>query len=104
MAADRRCAVERQAALTAVPGIFIDSSASLLLFYAGIVVETILPPGLGGEGEICRALVVLPECLVINLLLGIWFFKAVPDPYTTWAWNKEALSAMLEGKDRTAFP
>ena len=92
--------------LTAVPGIFIDSSTSLLPFYAGIVAETLLL-GLGVAKVKLAARWWFAGVLVINLLLGIWLFKAVPDPYIdVGVVHKEALSAMLEGKDpyRISFP
>lgn len=92
--------------LTATPGVFIDSSQSLLPFYAGIVAETLLL-ALGLMQVKFAARWWFAGVLAINLLLGIWLFKAVPDPYIdVGVVHKEALNAMLSGKDpyRISFP
>lgn len=92
--------------LTAVPGIFIAPSTSLTPFYIGIVLETLLL-ALGLMRVAFAARWWFPAVLVINLLLGVWLFKAVPDPYIdVGVVHKEALSALLHGKDpyRISFP
>lgn len=92
--------------VTATPGFNIVEGTSLAPFYAGCVVIAVLVL-LGVSGLEAARRWWFPAVLAVGALLGVWMFKASPNPYIdVVVVHNEAMDALLKGRDpyRISFP
>jgi hypothetical protein len=83
----------------AKPGFYLDAEPNYQLLKAGIIAEGLMIAlGLSGLGRASR--IWFPAVLALNLALGVWIFKASPDPLIDVVTvHKAAIEALLKHQD-----